>query len=215
MTMPVSLALTPALSPSIVLKFLRGMYEYHMQLTEQPTSTEGTEKRLSLPPTPAGSPYGFTDEDWEIVLERKNNQTKLFVVLGYQFQSSYYHSKKLKENIKRIFENVMATYAQNHPDLPKVDLVFKALSAGYGGHLFNEIARDIISSDIAVFEASDQNRNVMIEIGVALTWGIRVLPIRESGAPKVPSDISGQTYAEYTSNGQEFKSEHTERLMSM
>jgi len=42
------------------------------------------------------------------------------------------------------------------------------LSAGYGRHLFNEIASDIISADIAVFEASDLNANVMIEIGVAL-----------------------------------------------
>jgi hypothetical protein len=51
--------------------------------------------------------------------------------------------------------------------------------------------------DIAVFDVSDLNPNVMIEIGVALTWGIRMLLIRENGSPTPPSDISGQTWAKY------------------
>ena len=55
----------------------------------------------------------------------------------------------------------------------KSELKFRAVHAGYvkSEHLFNEIARDIISSDIAVFETSDMAPNVFIEIGVALTWG--------------------------------------------
>lgn len=56
-------------------------------------------------------------------------------------------------------------------------------------HLFNQIARDIIASDIAVFETSDLNSNVMIEMGVAPTWGTRVHPIRRHDAPPPPSDI--------------------------
>jgi hypothetical protein len=82
-----------------------------------------------------------------------------------------------------------------------VSLDFRVLGAGYGGHLFNQIARDIISSDIAVFETSDLNSNVMIEVGVALTWGTRVLPIRRQDAPRPPSDISGQTWATYEADG--------------
>jgi hypothetical protein len=35
----------------------------------------------------------------------------------------------------------------------------------------------------------------MIEIGVALTWGIRILIIREKNAKDIPTDISGQTWA--------------------
>jgi len=63
--------------------------------------------------------------------------------------------------------------------------------------LFNEIARNIIGADIAVFETSDLNPNVMLEMGVALTWGVRVLPIKKRDAPKPPSDISGQTWIDY------------------
>jgi hypothetical protein len=59
-----------------------------------------------------------------------------------------------------------------------ISLVFVNLATGYEEHLFNKISSDIISSDIAVFETSDLNPNVMIEIGVALTREIKVLPIR-------------------------------------
>src|SRR2546425_1188080 len=79
--------------------------------------------------------------------------------------------------------------------------LFEPLAAGYGEHLFNEIARDVISADIAVFDTSDLNPNVMIEMGVALTWGVRVLLIKEKNCPKPPSDISGQTWADYEENG--------------
>jgi predicted nucleotide-binding protein len=95
-------------------------------------------------------------------------------------------------------------------------LKFSALHAGYGEHLFNEIARDIISSDIAVFETSDIAPNVFIEIGVALTWGSRVFLIKDEKCPKPPSDISGQTYADYQNNGMIFTDpEHSEKLYRM
>jgi hypothetical protein len=81
---------------------------------------------------------------------------------------------------------------------------------------FNKIAGDIISSDIAVFETSDLNPTVMIEMGVALTWDIRVLPIKKKMRPKPPSDISGQTWADYTIDGLKFSDEdHEDKLVTM
>jgi hypothetical protein len=92
----------------------------------------------------------------------------------------------------------------------------RTLRAGYGEHLFNEIARDVISADIAVFETSDHNSNVMIEMGVALIWDRRVLPIKKKGRPKPPSDISGQTWADYDAQTYRFIDEHHhENLTSM
>jgi predicted nucleotide-binding protein len=67
-----------------------------------------------------------------------------------------------------------------------------------------------------VFETSDLNPNVMIEIGVVLTWGKRVLPIKKLGCNRPPSDISGQTYADYKENGADFVSKtHSEDLLAM
>ena len=128
-------------------------------------------------PLAAGSPYGFTDVDWEYVQSRTHDDSKLIVVLGYQFKSDFYSSAALAQNLKNQILKALNRY-NSIPGNNKVTLDFMELGAGYGEHLFNQIARDIISSDIAIFETSDVNPNVMIEIGVALTWGKRVLPIK-------------------------------------
>jgi hypothetical protein len=114
---------------------------------------------------------------------------------------------------------MFATAVAAHNESSRVHrakLEFQALAAGYGEHLFNKIARDIIAADIAVFETSDLNANVMMEMGVALTWGVRVLPIRKQGVAPLPSDISGQTYAEYRGNGASFLDRgHPRELVDM
>ncbi|RII25322.1 MAG: hypothetical protein CXR31_14080 [Geobacter sp.] len=167
--------------------------EQAQSLSDQKTEIQPALKRT---PDPIGSPYGFLDEDWEYITEERENSSKLKVVFGYQFKSDHYDSLKLGDNIKQAFINAVNTYNKD-PKSIQVLLDFVQLGAGFGEHVFNEIARDIISADIAVFDTSDLNPNVMLEMGVALTWGVRVLPIRSSNCPPPPSDISGQTWAAY------------------
>ena len=192
----------------------RGRYEYE-RLTKV-TKIDEREKNLNIhPPSPVGSPYGFYDQDWEVVSERKADTSTLFIVFGYQFKSKHYNTKILVDNIKNTFEQAVNNY-KNEQTLLDFSLDFRPLSAGYGEHLFNEIARDIISSDIAVFDTSDLNPNVMIEMGVALTWGVRLLPIKDKSCPKPPSDISGQTWANYSDSASKFDdNSHNKKLMSM
>ena len=116
----------------------------------------------------------------------------MYVVLGYKFISDHYDSERLKTNIEIMFRMAVDEYISRQGSLP-VDLEFRPLEAAYGEHVFKQIARDIISCDIAVFETSDLAPNVMLEMGVALTWGVRVLPIKNEKLPPPPSDISGQT----------------------
>ena len=192
----------------------RGRYELERtekyEFQAQPVPVESI-----LPPTPVGSPYGFQDEDWEIVAKRKANVGELNVCLGYQFESKHYDSSKLSMNIEDSFRRAVDEYNQL-PNAIQTKLNFRALAAGYGEHLFNEIARDIIASDIAVFETSDFNANVMIEMGVALTWGVRVLPIKAPTCEKPPSDISGQTWVDYSDSGKTFvDSLHQTKLVRM
>lgn len=173
------------------------------------------DKTTVLPPSPIGSPYGFRDEDWEAVAEAKSNTHQLRVVMGYQFRSDHYDSAQLKRHIRSMFEEAVAEYRAKPGAIP-IELDFRPLEAGYGEHLFNEIARDVISADIAVFETSDLNANVMVEMGVALTWGVRVLPIKVEGQPKPPSDISGQTWADYRDDGSRFVDDgHVAKMVRM
>lgn len=177
----------------------RGIYEAerlrsHTEHSSQPAF------EIDRPPVPVGSPFGFTDEDWELVATRKGSAQVLNVVVGYQFQSEFYDSTALLSHLEKQFTLALQAYALG-PDAIPATLHFQGLSAGYGEHLFNEIARDIIASDIAVFECSDLNPNVMIEMGVGLTWGVRVLPLKRRDRPRPPSDISGQTWIDYEENG--------------
>jgi DNA-binding MarR family transcriptional regulator len=192
----------------------RGRYEYE-RLTQQQATNTMSNTQTFRPPSPVGSPYGFSDEDWETVSERKAAIENLYVVLGYQFISEHYDSGELSKNIEAMFLNTVNEY-NKLPGSTSVNLSFRPLSAGYGEHLFNEIARDIIASDIAVFETSNLNPNVMIEMGVALTWGVRVLPIKKEGCPRPPSDISGQTWADYQDNASLFiDPDHNRKLLRM
>lgn len=167
------------------------------------------------PPSPIGSPYGFTDEDWETVAARKNQPQRMYTVLGHQFTSEYFDSAALRQNIETMLQRAVAKHNEARLG-PAITLEHRALNAGYGEHLFNEIARDVIGSDIAIFETSDLNPNVMLEMGVALTWGVRVLPIKREDRPKPPSDVSGQTWADYRDHGATFVDpDHEQKLVRM
>ena len=167
------------------------------------------------PPTPVGSPYGFNEEDWEIVSLNRADKKNLYVVLGSKFESPNFNTDNLRENVKLMFQRVIDKYNLKNPN-NTISLKFICLGAGYGEHLFNQIARDIISSDIAVFETSDLAPNIFLEIGVALTWGSRVFPIKKVDCPRPPSDISGHTYADYVDDASKFLDPiHDERLLIM
>ena len=186
----------------------RGRYLYNeiKKKTDELGKDEGEKLLPKRPINPVGSPYGFTGDDWEFVSLRKENRRTLNVVFGLQYQSDDYNTEQLINNIKGHFQKTVEMYNEKHPN-EKITLQFEKLAGGYGEHLFNAIARSIIGSDIAVFEVSDQNPNVMIELGVALTWGVRVLPIRAKNSSKPPTDISGQTWIEYDESGKKIMDE--------
>jgi len=215
-----SMGTAPYLFHSVTIT-ARGKYEIQRLQKERDSPQEQKEQdrpqeqKITLFPSPVGSPYGFLDEDWELVSKRKNESNKIYVVFGLQFKSKFYDTEKLKKNVKEMFEEAIKIY-KNKVGSFDIELEFITLAAGYGEHLFNKIARDIISSDIAVFDASDHNPNVMIEMGVALTWGTRVLPIRQKNSPDILSDISGQTWGKYTDNGKNFENpNHVDDLAIM
>lgn len=155
----------------------------------------------------AGSPFGFTEQDWEYVRSQRQRTDELKVVLGYQFHSEHYCSEALLKHLTQHFERAIQTLNQDNPGR-RLHLAFTPLGAGYGEHMFTDIVREIISADIGVFEVSDQNPNVMIELGVALSWGVKVWPIKKEGRPALPTDISGLTYSEYREDGRVFLSRH-------
>jgi hypothetical protein len=196
----------------------RGRFE-HEKAQLQPAPKPKPSRVVQAPegrrPLPVGSPFGFTKQDWEVVNYRNSQTDTLLVVFGHKFKSKHYSAPDLQENVRGMFERALRYY-NSSPNAFRSKLKFIPLGAGYGEHLFNQIAKDIISADIGVFDTSDLNPNVMLEFGVALTWGVPVLPIRKRGCPPPPSDLSGQTWAIYLNSGSEWPDpEHRNNLGRM
>ncbi len=177
--------------------------EFTSRVTLEGTSLQELISKRIAPPTPVGSPYGFTKTDWDAIINRKGDRNTLGVVMGLKFESKYYNTPQLIKNLYHHFQETVNRF--NLMTKQNIQLDFTQLRAGYAEHLFNRIARDIIASDIALFDTSDLAPNVFLEIGVALTWGIRVFLIKAERSPKPASDISGQTWVEYVDNGLSFQ----------
>jgi hypothetical protein len=110
----------------------RGSYIYHeLQEADNETDSENQKSDIvSNQPLAAGSPFGFTDLDWEYVQQERIKSNVLKVVIGYQFKSDYYDSEKLVENIQSEFISAIDKY-NSKKGRHKVELNFKPLAAGY------------------------------------------------------------------------------------
>ena len=86
----------------------RGKLEYERSKKEYEQSSSPTKTMIHEPLTPVGSPYGFKDEDWETVAEKKSRANTLSVVFGYQFKSGLYDTARLRENVENSFKSVTA-----------------------------------------------------------------------------------------------------------
>jgi hypothetical protein len=197
----------------------------YLQLTEQGADLfRNLSREITLPdvPIPAsrrstsliqlGLPFALTEEDLEHAARQKRNTGALHVVVGLQWKSRFYKTGLLCERLKDRFRRAVDRHNAVKPGA-MLSLKFDKLSAGLGKHVFSRIARDIVGSDIAIFEASDRNPNVMIELGVALVCGIRVILMLEAKAKKIPSDIEGLTWIKYRDSGKETHDDELERKL--
>lgn len=167
------------------------------------------------PPNPVATPYGLTADDWEAVALRKTDSQTLHVVLGLQFVSAHYDMKALIRNVEGRFRHAVQQYNYGHYDA-MITVRFEHLLAGLKPDGFNRVARDVIGADLAVFETSDWNPNVMIEMGVALTWGVPVVPLRRAVARPIVLDVSGQGYVLHEDSAAQILCEaFDEQLMGM
>lgn len=174
----------------------RGRFLYQaMRAVQQAEPPESEAWRLlpDPPPNPVATPYGLTAEDWAVVALRKTDSQTLHVVLALQFVSPYYDMKALIRNIEGRFRRAVQEYNYRHYEA-MITVRFEHLLAGLKPDPFNRVARDIVGADLAVFETSDCNPNVMLEMGVALTWGVPVVPLRRAAARPIVLDVSGQGY---------------------
>ena len=118
---------------------------------------------------------------------------KVGIFVGYQIDSDYHTSKDLKEAILNIKEKV----EQQHPN---IELKVKFGEFETGKMLWNEVFNTIKECEIAIFDISENNPNVLIEVGLAYGSNKQVILLKNEESKekfKIPSDISPFIYASY------------------
>lgn len=111
--------------------------------------------------------------------------------IGYQIKSNYYNQSKILAMGNRICEIL-------NSDLQKYNLSIINSQFGFeeGIHIFCEPCKLIQKSILCIFEISDLNPNVMLEIGKSLYKNIILLRRKDAAQP--PSDMGGIIYDEYS-----------------
>ena len=123
----------------------------------------------------------------------RNKEIKIFV--GYEFssRSKSYERTELESMIENSVDSVKT-------DIRNVDLVLDYNPSKYGESLLKEIVGKIKNCDIAIFEISDNNPNVMFELGVAYGIGKYAIILKSRKTKKkspIPSDLGGIYRGEY------------------
>jgi len=123
----------------------------------------------------------------------KNKEIKIFV--GYEFssRSKSYERTELESMIENAVDSVKT-------DIHNVDLVLDCNDSKYGEPLLKEIIEKIKNCDIAIFEISDNNPNVMFELGIAYGIGKYIIILKNRKTIRknpIPSDLRGIYRGEY------------------
>lgn len=130
--------------------------------------------------------------------ERMRRAMEVFA--GYQFDSDYFNRSELDDAIAWACDTAATDISRKQ----EVDLKYTPVDVTPGNVLLRELKSLISASSICIFEASDLNSNVFIELGLALAFEKPIVVLVNSSALRkirLPSDISGIVYCEYPDMG--------------
>lgn len=116
------------------------------------------------------------------------------IFVGYQIVSSFHKTSDMKTKMAKGIRNLVSKKSG-------LSLEFKfGDKFAPGDFLFHQVQAAIHQCEIAIFDISENNPNVMIEIGMALGAQKRIVVLKNRLSKQkfnVPSDISAFVYVEY------------------
>lgn len=118
---------------------------------------------------------------------------KLKIFAGYQINSEYHDTKDVKQTILKVKEVV-------EKEFPNIELDIKFGEFEAGKVLFNEVLSAIKECEIAIFDISENNPNVLIEVGLAYGNNKQVILLKNELSKEkfeIPSDIGAFIYVPY------------------
>ena len=122
---------------------------------------------------------------------------QISIFIGYQFKSTQYTRSEIDKIIIDSFEKAESDINNKFADKIKVRPILQDMLSGKP--ICNQIFTQIENADFCIFELSDLNLNVMLELGYSL--GLKKLCIlmqyNDENIPNVPSDLSGLYIIKY------------------
>lgn len=115
------------------------------------------------------------------------------VFIGYQFRSSRFKRTEIDKILIEAFSKAESDINLNKSVADKIKIRPKLQYLLSGKAISNQILSKISAADLCIFELSDLNPNVMLELGYALgrTKPCIFLQHEDEEISKIPSDLSG------------------------
>ena len=121
----------------------------------------------------------------QITIERTNRDDLVRIIYAYDWNTQ-------SDNTALIYEEVMSVAKDLERKFP-VRFSFNSLGAK-DGSIYCDICRQIKSADVALFDLSTYNLNVILELGLAIGVGTYVFLLRSKHYPQrqgALSDLNG------------------------
>lgn len=118
-------------------------------------------------------------------VERARADTLVRIVLGYDWHTQTDNTALIYELVNEVIQDVRSEYP--------VKYCVRSLGAK-DGSIYCDICRQLKSADIAIFDVSSYNHNVIYELGLAVGVGTHVFILRSLHQPRragVLSDLNG------------------------
>lgn len=122
---------------------------------------------------------------------------RLKVFVGYQIKSVYHRPSVYRKLIDLLNRELQKSS-------PQVQLQATFGEFPPGTNLWNEITAALLQSDLTVFDISENNRNVMVEVGIAVGGNKHVILLKSTSSNRkypAPSDLRGFIYQPYDNGG--------------
>ena len=129
-------------------------------------------------------------------IENVKCDNKVRVIVSYDWGTQSGSMALIRNKIKEIFDEMKQEF-------PGVKFLLQDLR-GKDGSIYCDICRQIRSADVALFELSTYNLNVVIELGLAINAGDYVLILRSAHytlKPEILSDLQGILEYRYSNRG--------------
>ena len=119
------------------------------------------------------------------------NRNVVRVFVAYQFRSSHFKRSEIDKAIVDACEKAQEDINRGRKEQIKIRPIAQDLLSGET--INKQILAKIAGADFCIFEVSDNNPNVMIEMGYALGMGKKCVYLQYEEQPlsSIPSDLSG------------------------